>query len=517
MADVAEAAVEAEDVNGETMPLRIAAVFIIMVVSLLGCLFPLLVLDLNGRAKFGSNIPLTPSSRNKSDGERVFHGAHAMHLLKSFSAGIILCVGFVHVLAEANETLGDLVDFPLAHFVAMMGSIVVLALSQVVDGLVTSMAERGKPPGPSAGAAGGPGIIDLVDLVRGGTGSSLSKVVISAPDSTPSKHAPYCFPEDTHEHDDLEDQHDQQHHHEQQHHLTPSQRQFLLAAGGNATDSDSSSEAQHGPSPTLPTPSSRSKKPVGLSIDPPPPPTIPDMSPAVSEDLPKSYPFVSPRAQSSLKTALAARVKQKEQQKELVRHQSTFGRETPRGSQSHAGHDHGGGGGHNDAVHVVQAFKKHSLVIAYIMEVGIVFHSVLIGIGLGTATSSVSNTKTLLVAISVHQFFEGAGLSTCILEAGLPRKKNAIMFGLFSITTSLGIAVGIGISKIYDEGSRAAALVEGTFNAFAAGILIYLALVDILQEEFNRREVKKHKIWQIQMMMCVLLGAGVMSVIAIWA
>lgn len=234
------------------------------------------------------------------------------------------------------------------------------------------------------------------------------------------------------------------------------------------------------------------------------------MSPAVSEDLRKSYPFVSPRAQSSLKTALAARSKHKE----LVRHRSTFGREN---SSGHVGHDHGGGGGHNDAVHVVQAFKKHSLVIAYIMEVGIVFHSVLIGIGLGTATSSVSNTKTLLVAISVHQFFEGAGLSTCILEAGLPRKKNAIMFALFSITTSLGITLGIGISKIYDEGSRAAALVEGIFNAFAAGILIYLALVDILQEEFNRREVKKHKIWQIQMMMCVLLGAGVMSVIAIWA
>ncbi len=168
-----------------------------------------------------------------------------------------------------------------------------------------------------------------------------------------------------------------------------------------------------------------------------------------------------------------------------------------------------------------------------------------------------ANTRTLLVAISVHQFFEGAGLSTCILEAHLERKKNAMMFGLFSITTSIGIAVGtslfsscstppcktrnhllfspthppthppthartltypgIGISSIYEEGSRNAAIVEGVFNAYASGILIYLALVDILQEEFNRREVKKHRVWQLQMMVCVLLGAGVMSVIAIWA
>ena len=334
MADVAEAAVEAEDQNSETLPLRIAAVFIIMAVSLLGCLFPLLVLDLNGRAKFGSNIPLTPSSRNKSDGERVFHGAHAMHLLKSFSAGIILCVGFVHVLAEANETLGDLVDFPLAHFVAMMGSIVVLALSQIVDGLVTSMSERGKPPGPSGGAAEGAGGIDLVDLVRG-AGTSLSKVVISTPDPPlPSDRAPYCFPDDAHEHDEIEQQHQHQH---QQQRLTPSHRQCLLATGGNGTDSDSSGEAQHDPSlSTLPTSGGRSKKPVGLSIDPPPPPILPNMSPA--EDLPSQYPFVSPRAQSALKTVLAAQAKKKE----LARHQQMFGRDN---SFNHAGHDHGRGGG----------------------------------------------------------------------------------------------------------------------------------------------------------------------------
>src|SRR6056297_658492 len=110
MADLDESAFGQE--SGETLPLRIASVFVIMVVSALGCMFPLLVLDLDGRAKFGGNLPLTPSSRNKTDGERVFHGAHAMHLLKSFSAGIILCVGFVHVLAEANETLEELVDFP---------------------------------------------------------------------------------------------------------------------------------------------------------------------------------------------------------------------------------------------------------------------------------------------------------------------------------------------------------------------------------------------------------------------
>lgn len=43
------------------------------------------------------------------------------------------------------------------------------------------------------------------------------------------------------------------------------------------------------------------------------------------------------------------------------------------------------------------------------------------------------------------------------------------MFLVFSLTTSTGIAIGIGTSAIYDEESRSAAIVQGVFNALAAG------------------------------------------------
>lgn len=487
------------DENGSTLPLRITAIFVIMIVSALGCLFPLLVLDVNGKAKFKNNIPLTPSSRNKSDGERVFHGAHAMHLLKSFSAGIILCVGFVHVLAEANETLEEVVDFPLAFFVAMMGSIIVLALSQVVDGLVNSMEVAAAARAASRRALS----VEMSNLQlqqqqeevgAGSLGSSLKTastriVKTGIPDIDA---------------------------------LAEEQRT------GNSTDSDGSSDSHslaplaiggHEPlqeqesSETSPGGTVRSKKPPGLSITPPEVTIVTvDPSPTAAETK-VAYPFITPRTAQHFQLSTT----------KLVRKTSGGGfRDTPTaGDRSHAhlahAHSHVHGEGHNDAAHIVHGFKSRSLVIAYMMEIGIVFHSVLIGIGLGVATASVQNTRTLLVAISVHQFFEGAGLSTCILEAGLERRKNAMMFALFSVTTSLGVCLGIGLSKIYDEDSRESKLVEGIFNALASGILIYLALVDILQEEFNRRDVKKHKIWQVQMMICVLLGAGVMSVIAIWA
>lgn len=49
------------------------------------------------------------------------------------------------------------------------------------------------------------------------------------------------------------------------------------------------------------------------------------------------------------------------------------------------------------------------------LEIGIVVHSVIIGISLGTA-GSIDTIKPLLVALSFHQFFEGMGLGGCISQ-----------------------------------------------------------------------------------------------------
>lgn len=46
---------------------------------------------------------------------------------------------------------------------------------------------------------------------------------------------------------------------------------------------------------------------------------------------------------------------------------------------------------------------------------GIVVHSVIIGISLG-ASESPSAIRPLVVALSFHQFFEGMGLGGCIAQ-----------------------------------------------------------------------------------------------------
>ena len=86
-----------------------------------------------------------------------------------------------------------------------------------------------------------------------------------------------------------------------------------------------------------------------------------------------------------------------------------------------------------------------------------------------------------------------------------------------SLTTPVGIAIGIGVSSTYKDNSPTALIVEGTFNALAAGILIYMALVDLLAEDFMNPRVQKNVKIQLGTNVSLLLGAGCMSVLAKWA
>jgi zinc transporter 1/2/3 len=87
----------------------------------------------------------------------------------------------------------------------------------------------------------------------------------------------------------------------------------------------------------------------------------------------------------------------------------------------------------------------------------------------------------------------------------------------FSLTTPVGIAVGMGISTTYNDNSPTALIVEGTFNALAAGILIYMALVDLLAHDFMNPRVQNNLRLQLGVNISLLLGAGCMSLLAKWA
>jgi len=98
------------------------------------------------------------------------------------------------------------------------------------------------------------------------------------------------------------------------------------------------------------------------------------------------------------------------------------------------------------------------------------------------------------------------------------RLKSVLMMTLFfSLTTPIGVVIGIGISSAYNENSPKALIIEGVLNAAAAGILNYMALVDLLAQDFMNPRVQNNGRLQVIINISLLVGIALMSMLAIWA
>ncbi|XP_022751625.1 zinc transporter 1-like [Durio zibethinus] len=182
---------------------------------------------------------------------------------------------------------------------------------------------------------------------------------------------------------------------------------------------------------------------------------------------------------------------------------------------THATHGHSHGSASSSQELVLSELIRQRL-ISQVLEVGIVVHSVVIGISLG-ASESPETIRPLLAALSFHQFFEGMGLGGCISQAQFKSLSVAIMGTFFSLTTPLGIAIGIGISSFYNGNSPTALIVEGVFNSASSGILIYMALVDLLATDFMSPRLQSNVRLQLGVNVSLLVGTASMSVLAKWA
>ncbi|KAF3588073.1 hypothetical protein F2Q69_00030495 [Brassica cretica] len=154
-------------------------------------------------------------------------------------------------------------------------------------------------------------------------------------------------------------------------------------------------------------------------------------------------------------------------------------------------------------------------IIAMVLELGILFHSVVIGLSLG-ASNDACTIKGLIIALCFHHLFEGMGLGGCILQADFTNVKKFLMAFLFAGTTPCGIFLGLALSSIYRDNSPTALITIGLLNACSAGMLIYMALVDLLATEFMGSMLQGSIKLQIKCFAAALLGCTVMSVVAKW-
>jgi len=172
-------------------------------------------------------------------------------------------------------------------------------------------------------------------------------------------------------------------------------------------------------------------------------------------------------------------------------------------------HSHGFGDGEEEG-------SVRHVVVSQVLELGIVSHSIIIGLSLGVSQSPCT-IRPLIAALSFHQFFEGFALGGCISQAQFGTLHATIMACFFAFTTPTGIAVGTGISSFYNPNSPRALIIEGTLDSISAGILVYMALVDLIAADFLSKRMSCNFRLQVASYFALFLGAGLMSSLAIWA
>ncbi|KAL1796343.1 hypothetical protein ACET3X_004883 [Alternaria dauci] len=175
-------------------------------------------------------------------------------------------------------------------------------------------------------------------------------------------------------------------------------------------------------------------------------------------------------------------------------------------------------GEHNHVLTPEQIHKK-AIMQVFLLEMGILFHSIFIGMSLAV---SVGNDFTvLLIAIVFHQTFEGLALGVRIADISWkPRAVQPWLMALaYGCTTPGGMAIGIATHTLYSPDSEIGLLVVGIMNAISAGFLVFASLVELMSEDFLSDESWKVLRGKRRVYACLLLflGAFLMSLVGAWA
>lgn len=185
----------------------------------------------------------------------------------------------------------------------------------------------------------------------------------------------------------------------------------------------------------------------------------------------------------------------------------------PPGGENHLAHRHDHVEGDEHANYAAQ------ITAIFILEFGVIFHSIFIGLTLAVT----DNFIILFVVLVFHQTFEGLGLGARLGMATWPpgaRRWTPYLLGmLYAVSTPFAIGMGLIASKSLALEAATSRVVNGVFDAISGGILMYTALVELVAHEFMfNPEMRKAGLgMQLSAYACVVLGVGLMALLANWA
>ncbi|MCF7792933.1 MAG: ZIP family metal transporter [Candidatus Cloacimonetes bacterium] len=147
------------------------------------------------------------------------------------------------------------------------------------------------------------------------------------------------------------------------------------------------------------------------------------------------------------------------------------------------------------------------ILYPYVLMFILSIHSIIAGIALGIEEKAIQ-AIVILLAVLAHKGTAAFALGVSMLRNNTDKKKYRSMITFFSFMTPLGIMLGYLFSVLLSGSSEQ--IFEAIFDALAAGTFIYVAVMDILDEEFTIREKL------ITKFSFVLVGLAIMAVVAIW-
>lgn len=144
---------------------------------------------------------------------------------------------------------------------------------------------------------------------------------------------------------------------------------------------------------------------------------------------------------------------------------------------------------------------------AIVLLVALGFHAFVAGMSLG-GQKEVKDVVDILGPIVAHKTLAAVALGSSIVKANAPNHVFYTLITLFSLTTPIGVVVGLVIAHYSDNQVWAAAC-----QSLAAGTFIYVAVYEIMPDSLT---VKNGLIRLIIQFICLILGFGLMAMLGVW-
>ncbi len=128
-------------------------------------------------------------------------------------------------------------------------------------------------------------------------------------------------------------------------------------------------------------------------------------------------------------------------------------------------------------------------IYPYVLLAMLSIHSVVEGIALGLE-EKIAGAMAIFIGILFHKGSVAFAFILSTNTAGIERKQQKYFLAIFSVMAPLGILLGTSSGFVFAATSGVYGVLQGVFNAFAAGTFIYIAVIDIIDKELTTHKLQ---------------------------